>query len=63
MFMHPLKEKIDEIVSDWKTDFYDPKEDCLIRHLDNPELFEFLFPWPEPPREEQTRQLIKALLT
>ena len=63
IFMQTLKEKIDEIISNFETDYYDPKEEVLIRHLDNPELFEFLFPWPKPPREEQTRQIIEALLS
>ena len=61
--MQTLKEKIDDITAAWETDFYDPKEDCLVRYLDHPELFEFMFPWPKPSKEEQTRQIIEALLS
>ncbi len=61
--MSSIKEQMDEIVSDWETDFYDPKVDCLVRHLDDPDLFEFLFPDPKPSREEQTRKIIEALLS
>jgi hypothetical protein len=60
--MNTIKEKLDGFIANWETDYYDPKEEVLIRHLDNPELFEFLFPWPKPPRKEQTRQIIEALL-
>jgi hypothetical protein len=62
IFMETLKAKIGKITADWETDYYDPKE-VLISHLDNPELFEFLFPWPKPPRHEQTRQIIETLLS
>ena len=61
-FMETIKAKIDKIIADWETNYYNPKE-VLISHLDNPELFEFLFPWPKPPRSEHTRQIIEVLLS
>ena len=35
--MPTLKEKLDEIIANFETDFYNPKEDVWIRNLDNPD--------------------------